>query len=111
MTLRFVVDAQLPPALARHLLDEGYKAEHVNRIGLGAAKDSDVWAYARTHQAVLVTKDGDFADMARRASKGPAVIWLRTGNVTNNALWANFSRALPEILEALNAGERIIAME
>lgn len=39
MTIRFLVDAQLPPALARLLTDAGYQAEHVYDIGMGEASD------------------------------------------------------------------------
>jgi len=108
MTIRFVVDAQLPPGLAKHLTAAGFDAEHVNRIGLGAAADTEIWAHARKHQSILITKDGDFAEMARQGANGARVILVKIGNTTNRALWAAFSRALPEILTALNAGERLI---
>jgi len=58
--MRFVVDAQLPPALARLLATHGHTAEHVADIGLRDADDSPIWAYALLHQAVFVTKDEDF---------------------------------------------------
>jgi predicted nuclease of predicted toxin-antitoxin system len=38
--IRFLIDAQLPPELARRLTARGYVAEHVNRIGLGDIGDS-----------------------------------------------------------------------
>jgi len=41
--MRFVVDAQLPPALARWLAGCGHRAEHVDDVGLASASDSDVW--------------------------------------------------------------------
>jgi predicted nuclease of predicted toxin-antitoxin system len=111
MTLRFVVDAQLPPALAAHLSAQGFKAEHVNRIGLGPAEDSDIWAYAIEHRAVLITKDGDFAALARRSPAGPQVVWIRLGNVTNRALWSALRHALAEIVDALGSGDRVIEVE
>ena len=63
---RSEVEARIAEALAAHLAAQGFKAEHVNRIGLGPAEDSDIWAYAIEHRAVLITKDGDFAALARR---------------------------------------------
>ena len=91
--MRFVTDAQLPPALARQLRSEGHEASHVNEIGLGAAADSDLWAHASAAGAVLVTKDEDFADLARREATEPAVVGIRLGNTTNKALWAPSSRS------------------
>jgi predicted nuclease of predicted toxin-antitoxin system len=111
MTLRFLIDAQLPPMLATHLVAEGFKAEHVNRVGLGAADDARIWAYAVEHRAVLVSKDGDFAASARRSRTGPQVIWIRFGNVTNRALWSALQGALNEIVEAFNSGDRVIELE
>ena len=71
--MRFLVDAQLPPALARVLSAHGHVAEHVNDIGPGDAPDGDLWRYALQHGAVIVTKDEDFSDMALLADRAPAM--------------------------------------
>jgi len=47
--MRFIVDAQLPPALARFLESHGPDAAHVADIGLRAADDSSIWLYALQH--------------------------------------------------------------
>ncbi|EQD33994.1 hypothetical protein B2A_12866, partial [mine drainage metagenome] len=44
--MRFLVDAQLPPALARLLEDRGHQAEHVLDCGLERASDAAIWARA-----------------------------------------------------------------
>ena len=59
--MQFVVDAQLPPALARMLAGLGHTAEHVADIGLRDAEDSPIREYALEKEAVVVTKDEDFA--------------------------------------------------
>ena len=41
--MRFLIDEQLPPALARMIATRGHVAEHVQDIGLGAAKDARLW--------------------------------------------------------------------
>ncbi|MGQ3285273.1 DUF5615 family PIN-like protein [Bosea sp. (in: a-proteobacteria)] len=43
MTPRFLIDAQLPPALAERLAAAGFEASHVHRIGLGGASDLAIW--------------------------------------------------------------------
>jgi len=40
MTVRFIVDAQLPPALAKMLVEFGHKAEHVIDLNFQAVGDS-----------------------------------------------------------------------
>jgi predicted nuclease of predicted toxin-antitoxin system len=106
--IRFVVDAQLPPGLTDHLNACGFKAEHVNRIGLGPATDFAIWNYASRNRAVLITKDADFTDLAKRNPFGPQVIWIRIGNISNDALWNAISAALEEIVQSIKAGERVV---
>lgn len=105
--MRFLIDAQLPPGLARWLADRGHACEHVNEIGLGAAADDRIEAWAREAQAVIWTKDADFADRARRRS-GLQVVWLRWGNTTDAALQARLAPHLREIEAALEAGEILV---
>ncbi len=68
--MRFLVDAQLPPALVRLLREHGHTAEHVTKIGPADAPDRDIWRYALEHKSVIVTKDEDFADMVANRSRG-----------------------------------------
>lgn len=105
---RFLIDAQLPPGLAIRLRERGYPAEHVNRVGLGAVDDITIWEHARRIRAVLMTKDEDFVALALREASGPQLVWLRIGNISNDALWMTISAALDEILESLETGERIV---
>lgn len=58
--MRFLVDAQLPPALARRIEAMGHAAEHVADCGLATAPDPHVRQYAAATGAVIVTKDEDF---------------------------------------------------
>lgn len=108
--IRFVIDAQLPPGLAVHLKACGYPAEHVNRIGLGAAGDLAIWTHAQKAGAALMTKDEDFVALALRDPSGPQVVWLRTGNIGNDALWRTIGAVLDEIIKSLEAGERIVEL-
>ena len=59
--MRFLVDAQLPPALVSWLVARGYEAEHVGDRQLQTASDAAIWDYALATSAVIVTKDEDFA--------------------------------------------------
>jgi len=96
--VRFVVDAQLPPDLARFLASEGHEAEHVGDVGLLAASDGEIWSYALENEAVIVTKDEDFAERASLAAKAPQVVWLRIGNSSKRTLLLWFRNLLPEIV-------------
>ena len=104
--MRFVVDAQLPPALAGWLRDRGHEAEHVMDVGLLAATDAAIAQYAEDNGAMLVTKDEDFA--ALRLPDRFGLLWLRCGNVTNRALLAWLTPRWPESERLLRDGERFV---
>ena len=53
--MRFLVDAQLPPALARWFVEKGYAAEHVYDIQMESATDYEIWHRAETTGAVIVS--------------------------------------------------------
>ena len=106
--MRFLVDAQLPPALARWLASRGHEASHVMDHGLEAASDPEIWNFAVQVSAVIVTKDEDFAQRKALAKGGPSVIWVRVPNVRRRALLTWFETALPRIVSALESGETLV---
>ncbi len=81
--MRFIFDAQLPPALAALLKDHGYVADHVDSLGLRDADDTAIWDFALRHRAIIVTKDGGFPH--HQAKSSPVIIWLRIGNTSRRA--------------------------
>ena len=106
--MRFIVDAQLPPALARWLTVAGHDAEHVGDRGMQAAPDTAIWDRAMRDRAAIITKDEDFARRRAMSDIGPAVIWIRLRNTRRWVLLAWFEAALPRILSALERGETLI---
>jgi predicted nuclease of predicted toxin-antitoxin system len=106
--LRFLIDAQLPPALARYLSSLGHHAEHVVDLGLESASDRTIWMETQMRSAILISKDEDFVYLASRTKSGPQLIWLRLGNTSSIALIDRLKRSLPEILDGLRDGERVI---
>jgi predicted nuclease of predicted toxin-antitoxin system len=106
--VRFVVDAQLPPALARWLVAQGHEASHVLDHGMLEAGDTAIWGEAERLGAVIVSKDEDFVHLRTLRPDGPALVWVRVGNTTRRELLAWFADLLPEIEQALLAGERVI---
>jgi predicted nuclease of predicted toxin-antitoxin system len=106
--MRFLVDAQLPPALARWLAAKGHEAEHVADIGLGGAQDKAIWNYAARVGAVIVSKDEDFAQQKFFDKGGPPVVWIRLPNTRKRELLLWFEPMLPRMIEALERGEPLI---
>ncbi|MGI3899183.1 MAG: DUF5615 family PIN-like protein [Janthinobacterium lividum] len=106
--MRFLVDAQLPPALARWLYAEGHAAAHVGDLGMGAASDRAIWDHARASGAAIITKDEDFARRRMSAADGPPVVWIRLPNTRRRDLLTWFAAVLPQVLAALARGETLI---
>lgn len=106
----FLVDAQLPPALARMLTARGHEAEHVADIGRGDATDRELWQYAIEHDAALITKDEDFSDMVLLSESAPAVVWIRVGNTRRSALLEWFVPLVDQIVEMVESGQQLIEL-
>ncbi len=108
--MRFLVDAQLPPALARWLASRGHDAEHVADRGLAAADDRTIWRHAAATGAILVTKDEDFAVIRTLEDEGPPVLWIRLGNTRRREFLRWFERILPTALSALERGDSLVEL-
>jgi predicted nuclease of predicted toxin-antitoxin system len=105
--LRFLVDAQLPPALARWIVSAGHAAEHVGDCGLMAAPDDVIRTRASQTGAVILTKDEDFA-VHRLLHEGPAIVWVRIGNTRRAELLRRIEVDFPAIVAALERGEPLV---
>lgn len=106
--MRFLIDAQLPPALARWIEHQGYDAQHVFDIGLDSASDAVIWERAAAKKDVIVTKDEDFVQRRGMVLVGPPVVWLRIGNTSRGYLLTWIAPLFPKILAALQRGETLI---
>lgn len=106
--MRFLVDAQLPPALARYLCDTGHQAEHVYDIGMGEASDRDILHYAIQNNAVIISKDEDFVYLSSTNSETPTVVWVRVGNIGKQALLRWIGPLMIRIVSEIESGEKII---
>ena len=108
LIVKFLVDAQLPPALARHLVSLGRDAAHVEDHGLRHAEDPAIHAFARQHGYCVVTKDEDFQLRWLFGRRDVPVVWLRCGNISNRELKERITPLLDDIVQRLQAGESLI---
>lgn len=108
--MRFLIDAQLPPALALVLNGNGHEAEHVHDIGPGDAPDRELWQYALDHQAVIITRDEDFAQMVSMGGEAPTVVWVRVGSTRRVALLEWFEPLIGQIVSMVERGDQLIEL-
>lgn len=105
--MRFLIDAQLPPALSDWLEKRGHEAEHVYDALPANAPDAAIVARARDTGAALVSKDGDFLDLLD-GPNAPQLVWMRIGNTSNPALFAMLEKVWARVEQELAAGRMVI---
>ena len=106
--MRFVVDAQLPPALARFLASLGEEAIHVLDAGLLEADDGEIWSFALANDWVIITKDDDFQFRASVSKLYPKIVWVRVGNCSKQKLLEIFKKHWAAIKHELEAGAFLV---
>ena len=108
--MNVLVDAQLPPELARWISTQGHSAAHVADVGLLTAGDREIWEHARQQNAIIVSKDEDFVDRWLVDEHPVGLIWIRRGNCSTNVLLMWLQTLWPEALKRLEQGERLIEL-
>jgi len=87
--MRVLCDVHIPYRLVNRLRERGIDATHVNRILDGSeTKDTAIAAYVDAHDALLITKDGDFRDSHLLIGSPARVLRLTLGNGSNDDLIA-----------------------
>ena len=66
--MNFLIDAQLPPALARLIISLGHGAVHVEEVGMLLTTDQAIWNHAVANAQTIITKNEDFKNILLLAS-------------------------------------------
>lgn len=107
--MSFLVDTNLPPALATWLVARGHEAEHAAVALSPQADDRAIWDKAASTGAVVITKDSDYLDLATRVG-GARVVLLRCGNLKLAPFHAWFEARWTTVESLLNLGETAIEL-
>jgi len=108
--VKFLVDNQLPAALARFLASRGAECEHVLDVGLAEASDTEIWNYASRNDCVLISKDEDYLYLANAPGAKARFVWIRFGNCRKKALLAAIESLWPKVVAGLKEGDRVIEL-
>ena len=106
--MKFLIDNQLPAALAVYLRKKGADCQHVLDAGLGDASDAELRRYAAAQDCIIVSKDEDFFYLAGNLKAQFQLVWVRLGNCRTAALLAAFEQVWPKLEASLKEGERIV---
>ena len=108
--MKFVIDHQLPPALARFLEAQGHVANHVRELGLTASDDTTIWRHVVANESVVVSKDEDFFFLASSPNAAARLVWVRMGNCRTQFLLERFRLRLSKIIESFETGSKIVEL-
>jgi predicted nuclease of predicted toxin-antitoxin system len=110
--MKFLIDMNLSPELARVLRSHGYESEHWMDIGPKNADDSIIFDWAREKGYTIITLDLDFGTLlARSHSRRPSVIQIRREDVNPIHLKASLIKILSEYSTAIEEGALIVLDE
>lgn len=104
--MKFLLDANLSPEVARFLKEAGHDAIHVGDIGLLSAPDPEILQTAAKEERILLTADADFgALLALGSLASPSVVLLRSADHLRPFEQAELIAAnLPSISDDLERG-------
>ena len=106
--MKFLIDNQLPVALARFMAERGVACQHVRDLGFDTSSDEEIWRFSLANQYTIVSKDDDFQIMVNRRGPPPQVVWVRLGNCRKSALFEVFGRMQSELQAALATGSAVV---
>lgn len=107
-----LLDQGLPRSAADRLRNSGWDAVHTGEIGLSAASDSTILAFAREHNRVVVTLDADFhALLAVGGGQSPSVVRIRREGLDAEALAKLLLAVLPQLESALHEGAMVSVLD
>ena len=107
--MKFWLDAQLPPSLAIWLAETfAVEATALRDIGLRDASDQEIFSLARQAEAVVMTKDSDFAELVYRLGAPPKIVWITCGNASNAHMKQLLGATFHDAIKLLKAGESLV---
>jgi predicted nuclease of predicted toxin-antitoxin system len=107
--VKLLFDENLSHRLVERLADAYPGSQHVRQLGMKSSPDRIVLGYAGLMDMVLVTKDGDFDDLALLGDEGARVLRLDLGNCSTDEI----ERALRDAADGLAsmfAASRLVAI-
>ena len=95
-----ILDQNIPVAMQRFLqsVRTSWTVRHATELGMARSSDIELFDWARTHGAVVITFDEDFADKRGFVSSGGVgVVRLRVWPTTEEETQAALQRLLDEV--------------
>ncbi len=98
--MKFIIDAQLPFALSKYLLNKGFDVIHTDDLpNKEFTSDNEIRDISVKQNRIVITKDSDFLDSFYVKGIPPKLLLVSTGNINNNDLIGLFNLNIGKIVE------------
>ena len=102
--MKFIIDAQLPKALARFLSERGFDAIHTLDLPRqNITDDNEINRLSLAENRVVISKGSDFYDSYTARQEPYKLLYLTTGNISNKDLLNLFDKNLLLIIHCLQS--------
>lgn len=111
--MRFLVDQNLSPLVAKLLRDAGHDAIHTREIGMATSDDASIFDRAATEDRTILSADTDFGTLlAERGTSTPSlVLWRRSQDRRAASVVAILLANLESVEAALTEGAIVVLQE
>ncbi len=103
--MKLLIDMNLSPRWVSLLADAGMEAAHWSTLGGANAPDTEIMAFAKANDYVVLTHDLDFgAILAVTHGEKPSVIQIRSADVSPDVIGKSVIIALRQMKAELEEG-------
>ncbi len=97
--MKFLVDANLPFRLSKHLKTKGIDVIHTDDlINKERTTDQEIRRISSIQNRIIITKDADFLDSHIVQGVPSKLLYIATGNITNAELLNLFGKHFDQIM-------------
>jgi predicted nuclease of predicted toxin-antitoxin system len=109
--IKFFVDTQLPPLLAKFLAEKDFDAIHTTDFPEGhLLQDTEIVKIAISEQRIIITKDSDFLDNYLLKGAPPKILLLKLGNISNRELLEVIDLYLQQLINQFESQSELIML-
>jgi predicted nuclease of predicted toxin-antitoxin system len=106
--VRFLIDAQLPTQLAKHLSAKGYPATHIFEHLDPQAEDVEIARLANLLGCSVISKDADFVTLVERGLLDHTLVQVRLPNLKKTELLLRVDLAWADVVSAVRRQAGIV---
>ena len=108
LSLRFIADMNLSPLTVNDLRRDGWEIGRVSDFLAVDATDTEILAWTRSQDSVLITQDLDFSTLlALGGFSHPSLITLRLSNTDPGVVTSCLRRIIAQVEQALREGSAV----